>query len=668
MKRILRQVLKFVLLMAAVSIVVFLLVDASPVDPVQANVGQAAYVNMSEAKRAQLAAYWGAGTPVWERYAAWASSLLQGDWGTSLRYNAPVLDVIAVRATNSLALMGIAWVASGLIGFALGVMAAVFRGRAIDRAVKGYCYLLASVPTFWLGLMFLMVFAVFLKWFPIGFSVPIGMSAADVTLADAASHLALPAAVLSLTGVANIALHTREKAIDVLEGTCMRFARARGLGIGTAMRRHGLRNLAMPAITLQFASISEIFGGSVLVEQVFSYPGLGQAAVTAGLGSDVELLAGIALFSATLVFAGNLIANVLYSVVDPRLRSGRGRRFPALRVPKRAGRRDSRARSKDSSVTHGGERTADAGDSHQQAEPVLHASRADVSRVHAACVSTVLHRPPRRRAANRRLTLAAFIATAGVLVAVVAAGLALADTAAVTDFAQKSLAPCAAHPFGTDWMGRDMLARTLAGLSTSVLVGLLAAGCSALIALVLGTVAALGGNRADAVVTWIIDLVMGVPHIVLLVLISFALGRGFFGVVVGVALTHWPSLARVVRAEVLQCKEAGYVKTARKLGAGRVRIALRHVFPFVLPQFIVGAILLFPHAILHEASITFLGFGLPPEQPAIGIILSEAMGYLSAGMWWLAVFPGVALVLVVLLFDVAGSSLRKLVDPHRAQE
>ena len=256
--------------MAAVSIVVFLLVDASPVDPVQANVGQAAYVNMSEAKRAQLAAYWGTDTPVWERYAAWASSLLQGDWGTSLRYNAPVLNVIAVRATNSLALMGIAWVASGLIGFALGVAAAVFRGRAIDRAVKGYCYLLASVPTFWLGLMFLMVFAVFLKWFPIGFSVPIGMSAADVTLVDAASHLALPAAVLSLTGVANIALHTREKAIDVLEGTCMRFARARGLGIGAAMRRHGLRNLAMPAITLQFASISEIFGGSVLVEQVYS--------------------------------------------------------------------------------------------------------------------------------------------------------------------------------------------------------------------------------------------------------------------------------------------------------------------------------------------------------------------------------------------------------------
>ena len=92
------------------------------------------------------------------------------------------------------------------------------------------------------------------------------------------------------------------------------------------------------------------------------------------------------------------------------------------------------------------------------------------------------------------------------------------------------------------------------------------------------------------------------------------------------------------------------------------------MLPYVLPQFIVGLILLFPHAILHEAAITFLGFGLPPEQPAIGVILSESMAYLSAGMWWLAVFPGLALVAVVLLFDAAGSNLRKLVDPHSSQD
>lgn len=279
----------------------------------------------------------------------------------------------------------------------------------------------------------------------------------------------------------------------------------------------------------------------------------------------------------------------------------------------------------------------------------------------------VLHRSRRARVANRKVALAACVLSVCALVAVVAAGLAVYDSATEVDFASKNMAPCLAHPFGTDWMGRDMLLRTLSGLSTSVLVGLAAAAFSSVVALALAVVAALGGKRADAVVTWVIDLVMGVPHIVLLILISFALGKGFWGVAVGIALTHWPSLTRVLRAEIMQCRESTYVAVARKLGKSPARIAATHIVPFVFPQFLVGLILLFPHAILHEAAITFLGFGLPPEQPAIGVILSEAMGYLSAGMWWLAVFPGLALVACVLLFDVAGSSLRMLVDPHTAQ-
>lgn len=285
----------------------------------------------------------------------------------------------------------------------------------------------------------------------------------------------------------------------------------------------------------------------------------------------------------------------------------------------------------------------------------------------AQAVPRVLHRPRRAFAANRKVALVSCVLAACALAAVVVAGLAVYGDATAVDFMAKNLAPSLAHPFGTDWMGRDMLLRTLAGLSTSVLVGLGAAAFSSVVALILAAAAALGGKRVDAVVTWLIDLVMGVPHIVLLILISFALGKGFWGVAVGIALTHWPSLTRVLRAEIMQCRESTYVAVARRLGKSPARIALDHIVPYVFPQFLVGLILLFPHAILHEAAITFLGFGLPPEQPAIGVILSESMGYLSAGMWWLAVFPGLALVACVALFDVAGSSLRTLIDPHTAQ-
>lgn len=323
-KYVLGQIARFAMLMVAISIVTFALVSMSPIDPVQANVGQAAYMTMSPEKKAQLAEYWGVGKPLWERYIAWAGAFIQGDWGMSLRFNAPVLDVIGHRAASSFALMAVAWALSGIIGFGLGVLAGAKRGSLVDRIIKGYCYLLASVPTFWLGLVFLMVFAVALGWFPMGFSVPIGIAASDVTIAQAIHHMALPALTLSVLGVANVALHTREKTIDVLESDYIRFARARGMSLGAALNQHGLRNLVLPALTLQFASISEIFGGSVLVEQVFSYPGLGQAAITAGLGGDAALLVGIALVSAAVVFGGNLCANLLYGVVDPRMRETKG--------------------------------------------------------------------------------------------------------------------------------------------------------------------------------------------------------------------------------------------------------------------------------------------------------------------------------------------------------
>lgn len=308
--------------MLAVSVVCFALVAASPIDPVQANIGQNALMGMSAERRAQLAAYWASDVGFAERYLSWLASFVTGDWGTSLRFNAPVTEVIAHRAANSLAMMTVAWIFSGLLGFALGVAAGASRGSLLDRAVKGYCYLLASTPTFWVGLLMLMVFSVSLHWFPMGFSIPIGVSAADATIFQSLQCMVLPALTLSLVGVANIALHTREKTIDVLESDYVRFALSRGESKAQALRNHGLRNLMLPALTLQFASISEIFGGSVLVEQVFSYPGLGQAAVTAGLGGDAPLLVGIALVSAALVFAGNLAANILYGVVDPRIREG----------------------------------------------------------------------------------------------------------------------------------------------------------------------------------------------------------------------------------------------------------------------------------------------------------------------------------------------------------
>ena len=320
-----KKLIRMALLLLGVSIVTFLLMCASPLDPLQTNVGQAALGTMSPEQIAKLEAYWGVDTPPLSRYLGWLSDVLKGDFGTSLLYRQPVLAIIGQRLVSSFWLLLSAWVISGVLGLTMGVIAGVCRGRGPDRLIRGYCLLISSTPAFWLAILLLLIFAVWLGWLPVGLSVPAGMDAAAVTAADRLRHAILPALTLSITGVANIALHTREKMIDVLESDYVLFARARGESERSVILRHGLRNVALPALTLQFASVSEIIGGSVLVEQVFSYPGLGQAAVTAGLGSDMPLLLGITVVTAAIVFAGNLIADLLYGVIDPKIRKGAAR-------------------------------------------------------------------------------------------------------------------------------------------------------------------------------------------------------------------------------------------------------------------------------------------------------------------------------------------------------
>ena len=252
------------------------------------------------------------------------------------------------------------------------------------------------------------------------------------------------------------------------------------------------------------------------------------------------------------------------------------------------------------------------------------------------------------------LTWVLFLAViAGILIA----GALIDEADIAADFLQKNQPPSMKYPFGTDWLGRNMMLRTIKGMYYSIRLGMVSTLVSAVFAVIIGVIAAMGSKRADGAVKWVIDLVMGIPHIVLLILISFACGRGETGLFAGIVLTHWTSLARLVRAEVLQIRSQNYIKISKSLGHSRAWILKEHILPHIVPQFIVGMVVMFPHAVLHESALSFLGYGLPPEQPAIGIILSESMKYLSSGMWWLAIFPGIMLALVVLMFDRLGESL-----------
>ncbi len=311
------KLVRFIILMIAVAIFSFVLLDLSPIDPVSAYLKGAA---VSEAQRQILEQYFGTNVPLTTKIYHWLLDLIQGNLGTSLIYRAPVTEVILQKFSASVVLMALSWILSGVFGFILGVVAGKNKGSWIDKAVKVYCYAIQSAPSFWVGMLILMVFAVYLGWFPIGFGVPIGVKSTDATFMEWASRLVLPTLTLSLVGLAPIAMYTRNELIQVLSSDYVLFAKSRGEKGWDLVKNHGIRNIMLPAITLQFLSFSELFGGAVMVEQVFSYPGIGQTAVAAGLQNDVPLFLGIVVISAIFVFVGNLLADISYYLIDPRIK------------------------------------------------------------------------------------------------------------------------------------------------------------------------------------------------------------------------------------------------------------------------------------------------------------------------------------------------------------
>lgn len=308
---------QFAILLTAVAVASFALMLASPVDPVDAYIG-ADLTAVGPQQRAQIAERWGLDDGPVERFWAWFGNVVQGDLGHSLTFNAPVSSVIAEKFLTSLALMGLAWLCSGVIGFVLGIVAGTFHGRMADRAISWWAYTLASAPTFWVGLLFLYVFSVSLRLTPVCCAAPVGVVAADVTMVDRLHHLILPAVTLSLIGISGVVLHTRQAVVTAMSADYVVFARAQGESTRGVVMHRVLRNAIGPAVMLQFASFGELFGGSVLAEQVFSYPGLGAATTTAALGQDVPLLLGIALFTTVFVYTGNRLGDLVHRVVDPR--------------------------------------------------------------------------------------------------------------------------------------------------------------------------------------------------------------------------------------------------------------------------------------------------------------------------------------------------------------
>ena len=302
-----KNLLRIILLLFAVSILTFALVSASPIDPLQANVGQAALGSMSEKQKEKLCSYWGVDEPPVQRYLNWLNAFIKGDGGMSLLYRQPVTKVIAVKLGNSLFLMGLAWVVSGLVGFLLGVIAGVFQGRLPDKIIKGYSLVIASTPSFWLALLLMYIFAVRLGWF-------------KVVSTDSIGGMILPVATLTIPMISSYARQIRAALLEELNANYVIGARARGIPEHRIIWGHVLPNAILPIITLLGLSVGHLLGGAAIIETIFSWKGIGNVVVEAIRVRDYPLIQGYVIWMAIIYVTVNLIVDISYRCLDPQIR------------------------------------------------------------------------------------------------------------------------------------------------------------------------------------------------------------------------------------------------------------------------------------------------------------------------------------------------------------
>jgi peptide/nickel transport system permease protein len=317
---VLRRILGAIPLVFGVLTLTFFIIRLAPGDPASFFIQPGVSPKVAEQMREQ----YGLNDPLIVQYFKWLGNILQGDFGRSFSRHQPVFDVIldAVPITISLALIGITM--QFIFGILLGVISAVKQGTKLDRTLTVSALFIYSMPEFWLSLMLIILFSLKLGWFPASNLNSIGADSLGTVefILDRLKHLVLPIFVLSLGGIAGLARYVRGQMLEVIRQDYIRTARAKGLSEKVVIFKHALRNALLPVVTILGGSLPALFSGALFIEVIFAIPGMGRIAVEAVFARDYPLIIANTFISGTLIVLGNLLADVLYAVVDPRIKLG----------------------------------------------------------------------------------------------------------------------------------------------------------------------------------------------------------------------------------------------------------------------------------------------------------------------------------------------------------
>jgi peptide/nickel transport system permease protein len=312
------RTMQALVVLAVMSFVIYGVMGLMPGDPIDLMIAANPQLTVADGER--LKALYGLDLPIWQRYLNWAADALGGDWGYSRIHAVPVLDLLPGRLGNTLLLLGTSLILSLAIAIPAGIQAAVRPGSTVDAAINLACFAGISIPVFWLALLLIMVFAVWLGWLPAGGIATAGSGTAGWSaMADRGRHLILPVLTLTLAGVGAHTRYVRAAMIEQMRQDYVRTARVKGLSPGTVVRRHVLRNALLPLITIVALDIGILFSGALITETMFGYLGMGKLIYDAVMGNDFNLALMGLLLATLATLAGNLLADIGYAALDPRI-------------------------------------------------------------------------------------------------------------------------------------------------------------------------------------------------------------------------------------------------------------------------------------------------------------------------------------------------------------
>ena len=700
LRLIIKRILWLIPVILVVAFVVFALLEVMPGTFVDTMTGN----RMTPEDYEELRSLYNLDKPMVYRYALYMYDLVQGDLGISYVTGGNVWDMYMSRLPNTLILSFTSLIIGSVAAVLLGTVAARRAGKLIDNAATTFSLIGMSMPGFWLGLLLLLVFSLRLDWFPTG-----GAN-------QGIKSLILPAVCSSFMLMATTTRLTRSSMLEVLNADFLRTARAKGVPEKAVIRKHALGNAWIPILTSIGVALSMSLAGSVVVESVFDWPGVGRLATEALRARDVPSILGCVILTTVLNVLVLLAVDILYAFVDPRIKSqytSKKRKISGGGAPAEISGGIGEAKTgiaaasddrrvplpldtnladykEEAANIHTGD---DAGDKpeaatlaaeiyelqqEQEPEPNRFVTRdfsknssfSDAARKPDAG-DALLSKKYRKRSQfgyiihHLRQNKAAIVGACIVVVLIVVfiASLFISyETVTEMNALNRFAPPSLKHPFGTDGMGRDAFLRAVYGTRYSLAIGVGVVGIATLFGVLLGAVAGYKGGLVDDIIMRVSDTLASIPGMLLGMVIVTVLGQSLQNLIIAVGIPTIPIFIRITRASILSIKNNEYVEASRAIGFTGPRIIFTQVLPNGLAPIIVSITASLGIAILTAAALSFLGFGVPVPQPEWGAMISSGREFVHRASW-LQTYPGLLILITVLAFNLLGDGLRDALDP-----